>query len=73
MFNREMRVQFVRPKKNAEAAPTVAEPIVEELNAVSRSPIDVLARYVAVAATAFIALDTYRSIKIAKAETPKFG
>lgn len=68
---REIRVKFEIPKKTKEAPATPQTAPVEEPPAPCRTNFDQAVRYVAVAAVAFIAIDTYRQIKIEEAGATK--
>ena len=69
--DREIRLKFDIPKKTKPApAPTQTEKV-EEPPAPRRGAFDQAVRYVAVAAVAFIAIDTYRQIKIEEAGATK--
>lgn len=70
--DREIRLKFEFPKRTKEAPAPQPAPKPEEPPAIiRRSTFDQAIRYVAVAAVAFIAIDTYRQIKIEEAGATK--
>jgi hypothetical protein len=67
---REIRLNLTFPKKT-KSAPEPTETITAEATvAPSKRNYDQMFRYVAVAATAFIVIDTFRQIKIEEAKAP---